>query len=269
MSDEIVILLEQLKNRQNQLFFYIFGFIGGIALLSTIGAILEPKGFIFISFLVMAAYTIILYLLYNILKSNARNKLYARVNEQSGFWKYDMVEEVINQIKTSTPISIERITSFANELLMKDLEGKYPTLNLNNIEISSQDTLNVIQQILAENPSLGAFYQVENIFVKQIIIKKSVKIDPKPKVTCFYCGSPMQINQKICYYCQENSLKCSVCKLTINFGDAVGQCSLCDARGHLIHMQEWVKTQGKCPVCLQALPLEGIVPEEISKAKKK
>jgi hypothetical protein len=32
-------------------------------------------------------------------------------------------------------------------------------------------------------------------------------------------------------------------------------------------LQEWVKTQGKCPVCLQEMPVEGIVPV-IQKLKK-
>jgi len=44
---------------------------------------------------------------------------------------------------------------------------------------------------------------------------------------------------------------------------------LCEAIGHLDHMQEWVKTSGKCPQCLQSIPIEGIVPLDTNEEKMK
>jgi len=267
MSDEISKLSKRYRNRKIQLIFYILGFIIGLVILIIIGNNYQIAHFVLISFLVLCGLAISLFLVYSFLKLLTGEKLSKSVKNHLVDWQYESIMEVISQIKTDTPLTIERITAVTQEILLKDLRRKYLDLNVQGITISPQETVNIIKRILAKNPSLGVFYQVENIFVKQI--KEPIKLDTKPKVTCFYCGSPMQINQEICYYCQENSLKCSVCKLTINFGDAVGQCTLCDAKGHLIHMQEWVKTQGKCPVCLQALSIEGIVPEEIHKAKKK
>ncbi|MBD3193271.1 MAG: hypothetical protein GF308_21735 [Candidatus Heimdallarchaeota archaeon] len=87
-------------------------------------------------------------------------------------------------------------------------------------------------------------------------------------ITCFYCGTPLDREGKQCSDCGMPMLLCSVCKKPISFGDPVGKCSLCEAYGHLTHLQEWVKVCGKCPNCDQSLPLEGIVPEE-SKEKKK
>ncbi|MHA1435210.1 MAG: hypothetical protein ACTSO7_15315 [Candidatus Heimdallarchaeota archaeon] len=64
-----------------------------------------------------------------------------------------------------------------------------------------------------------------------------------------------------CTSCGKEILKCVVCKLPISFGEEIGKCSLCEAKGHLVHMEEWVKTQGKCPYCQQELPLQGVIPE--------
>ena len=78
--------------------------------------------------------------------------------------------------------------------------------------------------------------------------------------SCYYCGEPNEKNDLLCSKCNEKILFCSVCKLQIVFGETIGKCSLCDSISHLNHFQEWVKTQGKCPNCLQELPIEGIVP---------
>jgi hypothetical protein len=76
---------------------------------------------------------------------------------------------------------------------------------------------------------------------------------------CYWCGFLLEHELVECPECKNEALKCSVCKLPIDFNDEVGFCSLCQIKGHLIHLQEWVKTQGKCPNCLQKLPLEGII----------
>jgi len=88
--------------------------------------------------------------------------------------------------------------------------------------------------------------------------------------TCYYCAEPLEDGTETCPNCTKEILKCMVCKLDINFGDTIGKCSLCEAVGHLAHLQEWLKVNGKCPHCQQQLPLEGIVliePEGVKKKK--
>lgn len=97
----------------------------------------------------------------------------------------------------------------------------------------------------------------------------TILVKSETTLTCFYCGFPIEKHFKLCPDCGKKVVKCIVCKLPVTFGEEVGKCSLCEAKGHIAHMQEWVKTQGKCPVCLQSLPVEGIVPEELLKKKKK
>ena len=93
----------------------------------------------------------------------------------------------------------------------------------------------------------------------QIIPAPITISEPKKHNTCYWCGVPIEKDQRFCPECGETILRCSVCKLPISFGEEIGKCSLCETKGHLVHLQEWVKTNGKCPHCLQQIPLEGIV----------
>ena len=132
-----------------------------------------------------------------------------------------------------------------------------------------------LQKWIIDLPGEKLFY----IEGTEVVIPRDLKGDRLEKVvqsldqvkhnTCFNCGYPLESDTKTCPECKKKQLFCAVCKLPISFGEAIGKCSLCEAKGHIAHMQEWVKTQGKCPVCLQSLPIEGIVPEELQKKKKK
>ncbi|MFX1538696.1 MAG: hypothetical protein ACFFDI_31295, partial [Promethearchaeota archaeon] len=77
--------------------------------------------------------------------------------------------------------------------------------------------------------------------------------------TCYSCGEPIEKTQETCANCGNVILKCSVCKLPISAGEQIGKCPQCESKGHLTHLQEWVKSQGKCPYCLQNLRTDAIV----------
>lgn len=90
--------------------------------------------------------------------------------------------------------------------------------------------------------------------------------------SCRQCGYPIDKDSIMCEDCGKDVLRCVVCKLPVSLGDSIGQCSLCQAQGHLDHMQEWVSEKNKCPYCLQEMPIESIIPvvavEEEKKSKK-
>jgi len=131
-----------------------------------------------------------------------------------------------------------------------------------------------LQKWIIDLPGEKLFY----IEGSEVVIPRDLKGDRLEKVvqsldqvkhnTCFHCGYPLESDTKTCPECKKKQLFCTVCKLPISFGEEIGKCSLCEAQGHIAHMQEWVKIQGKCPKCLQFLPVEGIVPEELTKEKK-
>lgn len=75
---------------------------------------------------------------------------------------------------------------------------------------------------------------------------------------CFHCGYTITKIQKICSSCKKGILRCSVCKLPISQNQEIGQCPHCENKAHITHLFEWVKTQGKCPVCLQIIKMDSI-----------
>lgn len=113
----------------------------------------------------------------------------------------------------------------------------------------------------------GEFIEVDDTVDFTQSVRESIA-EMSKYYTCYQCGFPIERSTEVCSDCKSDIPYCMVCRLPISFGDEIGSCSLCEAQGHLAHLQEWVKTQGKCPVCLQKLPVEGIVPKD-SKQKKK
>ncbi|MBD3190189.1 MAG: hypothetical protein GF308_06080 [Candidatus Heimdallarchaeota archaeon] len=85
--------------------------------------------------------------------------------------------------------------------------------------------------------------------------------------TCHFCGFPIEGDTRNCPDCGKTVLRCVVCKLPIAFGDSIGQCPICEVKGHLVDMQEWVKVKGKCPKCFRKIPLEEIIPIKDSMKK--
>ncbi|MCF2144834.1 MAG: tetratricopeptide repeat protein, partial [Candidatus Heimdallarchaeota archaeon] len=77
--------------------------------------------------------------------------------------------------------------------------------------------------------------------------------------TCYYCGTIIDRNKTICSKCNKKILKCNVCKLPISLGEKIAQCPMCLSKNHQIHLQEWVKTQGFCPNCLQKLSNNDVI----------
>ncbi|MHA1220872.1 MAG: hypothetical protein ACTSQB_03995 [Candidatus Heimdallarchaeota archaeon] len=78
-------------------------------------------------------------------------------------------------------------------------------------------------------------------------------------VSCFFCGAPLDKGADFCHACTKDVLKCAVCKLLISHGDPIATCPKCDSKGHLSHLHEWIKTQGKCPTCLQEIKLRNLI----------
>ncbi len=76
---------------------------------------------------------------------------------------------------------------------------------------------------------------------------------------CFYCGSPLSKTDIVCPECAKEFVRCSVCKLPISQDDQYASCPKCKSKAHMSHLFEWVKTQGKCPTCLQEIKLRNLI----------
>ncbi len=133
-----------------------------------------------------------------------------------------------------------------------------------------KETLELEKWLLELPDELAFKVQKDVIKIPQLLQSESVEAEEAinriinsfkeaSEYTCYYCGYPIENSFKLCPDCGQTTIHCTVCKLPINFGEDIGFCSLCESKGHLSHLQEWVKTKGICPHCMQKIPLEGIV----------
>ncbi|MHA1221480.1 MAG: tetratricopeptide repeat protein, partial [Candidatus Heimdallarchaeota archaeon] len=154
---------------------------------------------------------------------------------------YPKILDLLSQVRPNIPITLPRIAKFVD----------FPENRMEEL----------LQDLILENPDVGEYLELEQVFIRNENTEGLIN-DLKVKYsTCYHCGMPLELKEAMtCSSCDKEILKCSVCKLPISFGEAIGQCSLCETKGHLVHLEEWVKTQGKCPICLQDLPLEGVIP---------
>ncbi|HUT81414.1 MAG TPA: HEAT repeat domain-containing protein [Candidatus Bathyarchaeia archaeon] len=154
-------------------------------------------------------------------------------------------------IKRYSEISLDRMASLLK--FKENLELEKWLLDLpDELAFQVHKDVVTIPQLL-QNESLEAEEAIDKI----INSFKEVSY-----TTCYHCGYPIDKSYKLCPDCGKPVLKCEVCKLPISFGDDIGFCPLCESKGHLVHLQEWVKTNGNCPHCMQKIPIEGIVPKE-------
>lgn len=146
------------------------------------------------------------------------------------------VRQIVNDIRYNIPITITRIAELANA--------------------PEKEIKKILNNLLNEKLVQGELLNIENVFIKhEMKMNDSIK-----NLTCYFCGNPINKEDNICSGCGEKVVYCSVCKLNINFGEDTAKCPLCERFAHITHLQEWVKTQGKCPCCLQEIPIEGVVP---------
>jgi len=116
----------------------------------------------------------------------------------------------------------------------------------------------IILSILEKKPLLGEYLQLEQVFIREEnteeIIDELIS-QPLPRYGHFHCSKCQEIIENrtanTCPSCGEKILRCIVCKLPILAEESIGKCSLCEGVAHLSHLQEWMKTQGNCPRCLQ------------------
>lgn len=154
---------------------------------------------------------------------------------------YSQILEFLSTVRPSIPVTLPRIAKF--------------------VDFPEEKMQNLLMKLLEENPDVGEYLELEQVFIRKENTEGLIHNLRARYSTCYYCGMPFDsIDLLTCSSCQKDILKCSVCKLPISFGEEIGQCNLCETKGHLHHLEEWVKTQGKCPNCLQEIPLQAIEP---------
>jgi HEAT repeat protein len=165
--------------------------------------------------------------------------------------------ELQKERETNLRKIIKRYSEISLERMAKLLKFK-KTLDLETWLLDLPDELAFqVQKDVVKIPQL---LQTESFEAEEAINQIVNSFKEVSDYTCYFCGYPIERDFKLCPDCGEHTIRCEVCKLPISFGDEIGFCPLCEAKGHFVHLQEWVKTNGNCPHCLQRIPLEAIVP---------
>ncbi|NHJ04066.1 MAG: hypothetical protein EAX90_04535 [Candidatus Heimdallarchaeota archaeon] len=175
----------------------------------------------------------------------------------------------------------EQALQHERELNLRKIIKRYSEISLERMAklLKFKDTLDLEKWLLELPDELAFQVQKEVVKIPQLLQNESREAEEAINkiinsfkevslYTCYYCGYPIEKDYKLCPDCGEEITKCSVCKLPIAFGDNIGFCVLCESKGHLDHLQEWVKAKGVCPHCLQKIPVENIIPVETEKKKK-
>lgn len=191
--------------------------------------------------------------------------------------RFDLIKSTISSVLDSfefLPIVYhEIILSILFDLVINLGESLSEEIIIHMIILSESPTSETLQKIGSENltkiaQSFGYSYTNKLISQYSLVVEKyrqsKTRIEKNQLLTsisknCFWCNYPVDQNASNCPSCGNEILKCIVCKLLVDNKDEVGFCNLCEAKGHLIHLQEWVKINGKCPNCLQQIPLEGVI----------
>ncbi|HUU77072.1 MAG TPA: hypothetical protein VMX55_01915 [candidate division Zixibacteria bacterium] len=163
--------------------------------------------------------------------------------------------------------SLISVMKEGEKLQIKDLVDRY--------NCTHQLAEKVLVQLLKEekvsgsfNPFTGIFNVVRESPSEIIQIEEDESYDVELSQTCFYCGTPLELNAIICPSCNKEIAHCPVCKLNIDFDDVVGVCVFCGSKGHLSHMKEAVKVTGFCPVCRKEMDWDTEITPFTRKPKK-
>jgi len=70
------------------------------------------------------------------------------------------------------------------------------------------------------------------------------------EIRCMRCGAPIpETAEGGCPECGFNLTTCAICNQKLEFDDDISLCPHCNSQFHDIHIKEWLKIKGACPVC--------------------
>ncbi len=176
------------------------------------------------------------------------------------FFVYGALHEVLLKFQPNIQVPLPRIIELTTPVILEKISNKDFQIRSDSITKELYDQL--IKDIIVNEDISGDYFELEQVFVRKDGKEQySLTASTFSKsYLCYNCGMPVEKDATTCPSCNQEILRCNVCKLPISFGEEAGKCSLCESKGHMSHFQEWVKVKGKCPTCMKKIPIEGVVP---------
>jgi len=193
---------------------------------------------------------------------------------------YNVVFDLLNKFQPNIQVPLSRIMELTSPTINTEiafLKKNFrvePTRTKNRApqpprqnkpiqwDITKEFYEETLREIVKNDDLSGEFFPLEQVFVKKDGKERySLTVSSRTKsYICYNCGMPIEKENTKCSSCGKEILKCNVCKLPISFGEETGTCKFCESKGHLSHLQEWLKIKGTCPTCQKKLTIDEIVP---------
>ncbi len=142
-------------------------------------------------------------------------------------------------------------------MLFESLKKAPPVNTIQDIArkvgFSTQETLRLLFELSSEG-----FLKAE--LGRSVISIKTLKKAPVIP-TCLKCGARLEDPRQPCPNCGAPPVTCSVCRGPIAPGDNIAKCPSCGHFAHEVHLKEWLKIKGECPVCRTKLSIEDLLLE--------
>ncbi|MFX1563945.1 MAG: hypothetical protein ACFFDP_11640 [Promethearchaeota archaeon] len=86
-----------------------------------------------------------------------------------------------------------------------------------------------------------------------VIVCTCGKWNQPDQTSCWSCGEAFTSSDAPKTFTFETAERCAVCSFWVYPGEQVTLCPACKAQGHRVHMLEYFKAKGACPVCTQRI----------------
>ncbi|MFX0117144.1 MAG: RING finger domain-containing protein, partial [Candidatus Hodarchaeota archaeon] len=150
--------------------------------------------------------------------------------------------------------SVKTVQELAEQLSL-DQEASRVLLAALHREVIEQDDrvlrdrVRVILSALTDFKTLAkADAKLKGLVLGPLASPEGPQAKARKPATCSFCGASLESTKK-CQKCGNTVLQCSICRLSMDFGENTATCPECGSIFHQGHLEEWLKIKGSCPVC--------------------
>ena len=125
------------------------------------------------------------------------------------------------------------------------IHESYDTMPLHMLQrllkLNSEEDLETLRKLLPKELQFSIVGS-DVLFLKETlskIVDPTTLVKATHKSSCYYCGSLIMLEEKVCSSCKKKIPHCSICKLSIKQQEEMGQCPKCETLCHFEHLKTW------------------------------
>lgn len=144
--------------------------------------------------------------------------------------------KIISQVRVDIPMTLLRLSEL--------------------VELEKDKSEKILESILDQQPDLGEYLPLEQVFIKKSEVKEEIFTQSSFKDSlqkCPQCGDNQSILIRTCTNCGEPLPHCNICKRGFVEKDQNAPCPECYNPFHKIHLMAQIQSSGSCPICKTSL----------------